>query len=232
MPRQIILSGHEETLKPAITELIALYQLLEDKDIGTVYSYPPENVTTNRRHEKPKVILFFKSPKPIKKENTRTDRRYEAYVSFRLMNETSETITKTEVETIAQRIKSVFATPPLSWNRGKLFCTYSDWSKGYQFQLIVSSKEEAKKLIKALLKIQGHTPNWAFMNSIENEEAEESFDETPGKKNILGQAVNNPVKRRKIRTLFAYALMYLPPKVDPVVLISIDGRHQNPVVKV
>lgn len=231
MPRQIILSGHEETLKPAITELIALYQLLEDKDIGTVYSYPPENVIANVRHEKPKVILFFKSPKAVKKING-TEKRYEGLFSFRIMTKVSQNITAADVQQIAQKIKSEFATPPLVWNRGKLLCSYTDWDKGYQFQLIVSSRDNAKKIIRSALKIQGHTPNWALMNTVENEEPEERFDETPGKINILGESVAKPVKRRAIKTLFSYAYLYLPPKVEPIVLVSVDSRHRNPIIKI
>lgn len=43
MATEVILSGNEETLKPIITQLIAMRQLLEDREIGQFMGYPIED---------------------------------------------------------------------------------------------------------------------------------------------------------------------------------------------
>jgi hypothetical protein len=63
----IILSGTEETLKPIITALIGVYQLLEDKDIGQFVGEPLiENVRATPHTSRLKLILSNVKHPPLK----------------------------------------------------------------------------------------------------------------------------------------------------------------------
>lgn len=115
-------------------------------------------------------------------------------ISIRLMNQTSETLTKQELITYANKVKQVFGTPPLHWDKGKDLASYTDKEKGYQLQLLVRNKADAKSLIENILDIQEHTPNWKYLNYKENDEPTEAFPTLPPTKSILGKT------RRMART--------------------------------
>ncbi|PAX52007.1 hypothetical protein [Brunnivagina elsteri] len=64
---EFILSGTEETLKPTITLLVAIYQMLEDRDIGQFVGQPlVENVQTMPHTSRLKLILSSVKSPPLK----------------------------------------------------------------------------------------------------------------------------------------------------------------------
>lgn len=226
--QKIVLAGPTELLKPMIVQTLTDYQLMEDKDIGTVYNFIPERVQ-NIRSFKPQIEIKFKQPKA---EKVKDKQLLSGQISFRIMNKESTTITDTDVMTLAQKIKAKFATPPFIWKKGKLMVSYSDWVKGYQIQLLVNNKTEGKRIIEQILDIQGHTPDWENMNLVLNEAPEKSFDETPKDKTILGKAEKQPTKRREGNVVFQYAQLFLSGREQPITLCDISHRWRNPIVKV
>jgi hypothetical protein len=225
---KIILAGPLELLKPTIVQTLANHRLIEDKDVGTVYNFTPERVQNIRSYQ-PEVVIKFLQPR---KEKAKDKNQLTGQISFRLANKKAETITDAEVLTIAQNIKAKFATPPFIWSKGKLLVSYCDWEKGYQFQLLVSSKIEAKRIIEQVLDLQGHSPQWEYLNLINNESPEKSFDETPKKKLILGKQEEQPVKRREGNVRFQYAQLFLCGREKPITLCDISHRWRDPIVKV
>ncbi|WP_235526643.1 hypothetical protein [Nostoc piscinale] len=85
------------------------------------------------------------------------------------MNESSETITRSDAERLAREIKTVFATPPFTWNKGKFKCTYTDKERGYELKLLVTSKAEGERIIKAVLSIQNHPFDRDYLQYIDND---------------------------------------------------------------
>ena len=225
---KIILAGSTEILKPVIVQTLANHRLIEDKDVGTVYNFTPERVQNIRSYQ-PQVEIKFLQPR---KEKEKDKEQLKGRISFRLANKTSENITDTDILTLAQKIKAKFATPPFVWKKGKLRVSYCDWDKGYQLQLLVSSKIEAKRIIEQILDLQGHSPEWEFMNVIANEAPEKSFDDTPKKKTILGKQEEQPVKRREGNVHFQYAQLFLAGREKPINLCDISHRWRDPIVKV
>ncbi len=65
------------------------------------------------------------------------------------MHEESSKITEAELKAIAQKTKSEFGgKPAFTWSKGKYLATYVDKNNGYQFQLLVSSKQVGKSLVE------------------------------------------------------------------------------------
>ncbi|RUT07279.1 hypothetical protein DSM106972_025400 [Dulcicalothrix desertica PCC 7102] len=63
---EIILSGTEETLKPVITLLIGIFQMIENRDIGDIVAMPvPEYVRANPLTTKLCITYFSKKEPPF-----------------------------------------------------------------------------------------------------------------------------------------------------------------------
>lgn len=105
-------------------------------------------------------------------------------ITFRLMNETSQTISDGKLRTLAASIRNKFWT--YSFNKGKIKCTYKDASKGYKLSINALSKEEGIALIQDVLSIQGHSIEDKKLNVIDRPRM--TSDNTPGAKTILGKS--------------------------------------------
>jgi hypothetical protein len=152
-------------------------------------------------------------------------------VSLRLMNETTDTLTKTESLVIANKIKSLFSTAlPFHWKRGKELFSYIDQSKGYYFQLLCFNETEAKKVIEQVMDIRSHTPEWKLLNKKTNDEPVTSYPTIPITKTILGKPYKQP-RRRPVGTVyFTHAVLHIHGKPNPVVLVDPDKKFQGALV--
>lgn len=106
----------------------------------------------------PQVKLFFME------DADETDKLYypiRSEITFRLMDETENTITEAKAKVIANRIKTNFcAGNGFRWKRGKETWLYHDMRRGYRLKLFVWNEVEAKRVIEQVLDIQQHTPDW------------------------------------------------------------------------
>lgn len=119
-----------------------------------VYGMPTTELQVIRRF-KPQIQLHFMQDSKRNYEISKSPAI--GQISFRLMNETSESITRGEVERLANAIKREFmALNGYVWSKGRLMATYTDREKGYQLQLLCYNESEAKTLIGKVLGIQNH----------------------------------------------------------------------------
>lgn len=156
-----------------------------------------------QRKYKPKITLYFnnKGYDPNKKNEL-----IEGEISFRLMNESSTSITQTELERYATKIKNLFTSPSkFIWHKGRTMASYTDWDKGYQLQLLVTNEAEAKRIVEQVLDIQSHTPDWKFLNINENSEPAERYPVNPGNQTILGKSREKTKQRPVEDVKFRYA---------------------------
>ena len=177
------------------------------------------------RNSKPKVTLFFS-------ENYEDiEQGYSPVtgtIGFRLMNGIS---TDAELKQIARRIKSIFSTEEeRKWKKGKLICSYSDWLSGYQLQLYVRRKENAKSLVNKILSIQGHAPDWTNFQTKENEASSEAYPTIPVNEVELGRLRKMPRRRPVATVVFRYAIVKMPRLSHPICLLDYSGRWANPLV--
>lgn len=223
MTNRILLSGRSEMLKPIITELLAFRQIIDEKDVGTIYAYT-NDLNSVRRKGKPKVSLFFSEDTSFNKLKPRKNvsegrRRQEGLICFRLMNETTQSFSKANGTALGNRIKAIFgANGGFVWNKGKTMYSYCDWDMGYQFQLLCKTEIEAKRIVTATLSLQNHTADWKNFNSQENNQESIKYPENPGTHTVMGETLALPKERPIVDVRFQYGCITLDGVKDPITL--------------
>ena len=184
----------------------------------------------SRRKFKPQITLFFQE------DFTDVELGYSPItgeISFRLMTETSQSLTESELRTYATKIKTLFTTGNgFVWQKGKEFCSYTDWEKGYQLQLLVRSKTEGRRIVEQVLDIQSHTPDWDKFNHQQNEAPSSAYPTNPGNQSILGRSRKKARKRPIADVRFQYALIKLDGLPNPIPLVDRSGIFLNPLERV
>lgn len=226
----IYLRGTPKELRPVITQLMAMYQLLETKDVGTIYAYT-NDLESVKRIGKPKVTLFFLEDTNFN-DKARPDnipsgrRRTEGVIRFRLMDESTQTFSKSNGATLGTRIKEVFgANNGFVWSKGKTLYNYNDWERGYQFQLLCRTKTEAKRIITAVMSLQNHTPDWKRLYENENDQEASTYPELPGNQIVMGETIPIPRSRPNVQVRFQYAYTKLDGVLEPINLY--DRTHKR-----
>lgn len=193
------------------------------------YSIPITSFDQQRKY-KPQITLKFNS-KPYEGAN---DYDYiEGEISFRLMDKDANTITKAQIEAYATKIKNKFAVPSLfTWNKGRKMVSYCDWDKGYQLQLLVTTEAEAKRIVEAVLDIQGHTPDWKKLNVGSNSEETEAYPATPGNQTILGKTRQKPKRRPVVDVKFRYATLTIQGYGRGINLVDASYSRANAIERV
>ncbi len=209
----------------ALLRLLLYYDIIKENDAATVgYNVPFQSVIEQVRG-RPQVCLKF-----IQRYTDLPDGESPVVseLSFRLMDETSQSMTPAKAEALARKIKTLFGTGTgFRWARGKDMFTYSDAKRGYFLQLLVQSRSEGRRIVEQVLDIQGHTPDWKNANYKENEEKTEAYPNTPPTEVIYGRSRRLP-KRRPVCTLtFRVAFLHIDGLPNPIVLLDGSGYYRT-----
>lgn len=191
-----------------------------------MYGIPIEEFQAERKF-KPQVILFFQEkPQDVEPGFAPLTGR----ISFRLMDEKSETITEAKAKTLANKIKLKFSgSTPYVWRKGKFLISYTDKPNGYQLQLLVRDKSEAKRIIGDCLEMTGTSVDWEKMNTIENESAASRYPVLPPQQTIYGKMKRLPRARPVGDVVFQYAILHVWGIPEPIILVDRSGLSQNPL---
>lgn len=224
----IAIGGQEELVKSQVVQAMTTYQIMREKDVGYIYGHNPEEAETSRKY-KPDVVLLFGEKRD--KNTPKGKRLLTGRISFRIMNKDSETITEAEIQTLATKVKAKFGTPAYKWNKADKRYSYTDWDKGYQMSLLVSSEVEARRIIEQVLDLQSHSPDWKLMNKCSEPVIARST--TKGEKRlILGQQVEQKIIGKAGVVEYQKALLYLDGlKGKPIILHDLTGKHRKVIVR-
>ncbi|MEH2377610.1 MAG: hypothetical protein V7K27_01715 [Nostoc sp.] len=192
-----------------------------------VYGIPWFEIQSERTF-KPQVKLCFLEPYDFEIHGSESTPQLEGEITFRLMHESSETISRSDAETIARKIKSVFATPPFIWHKGHFKCTYFDIERGYELKLLVPSKTEGERIIRAVLEIQEHPFERDFLQFIDNDR---TYSTSPGTHRVYGRTVKKFIKRRTTQIKFRFAQLLIWGKQNPVNLVATSGSRLRSVIE-
>ncbi|WP_009631021.1 hypothetical protein [Synechocystis sp. PCC 7509] len=233
MTGRILLKGNSKLLKPIITEVMAINQLLNNLEIGEGGSR--SEMHPNRRF-KPQIRLHFLEDTDFKQVGSNPStyqglRRSEGRLTFRIMNETSETISKSELTRIATSIKNIFGSNGgYVWTKGKELYTYADWDKGYQLQVLARSSAQPRDLVTKILSLQNHTPEWIWLTKSGSESESERYPELIQTKTILGEQVKLPKVRPLVDVRFSYADARVHSLIHPIMLFALKGNKMGALV--
>jgi hypothetical protein len=231
MSNKIVLAGNKNLLKPIITELLAFHQLLEQKDIGTFYG-SIDGRENFRRKGKPKVTLYFLEDSNFNKKAPPNNvpegrRRQEGIIRFRLMDETTQSFSKANGTALGTKIKEVFGSNGgFVWQKGKTMYSYTDWERGYQFQLLCKTETEAKRITSAVHSLQNHTPDWNYFNTVKNDQEITKYPENPGNQVVMGETMPIVQLRPIVDVRFQYGYIKLDGVKEPITLY--DRKNKRP----
>lgn len=195
-----------------------------------VYGTPIGTLDTRRKY-RPQIFLYFlEDEEDLTAENA--GNRTQGEITYRLMNETSESISQTELISIANKIKLQFgAGNGFLWRKGKDLASYTDKDNGYQFQLLVRSKTDAKELITKLLETNSDTPSWQYLSYKEADDPDVSYPNVSGTQRILGKTKKKPRVRPVVSVRFRTAYCNLWGLSTPIVLYDKSFRFLDALVE-
>lgn len=154
-------------------------------------------------------------------------------IAFRLMDESSDSMTRTKAEILANRIKTNFAANNgFRWHKGWHMAQYKDPKKGYHLQLYVFDRGEAKRVIEQVLDIQGHSPDWGLFQFNERDNPASQFPTIPGTERIYGKIRRKPRRRPRAYVRFRSAELHLHGLPKAIILLDRTNRNRQAVVKV
>ncbi len=226
---EIILTGRPTELKPAISLIMAISQLQAmQREYFEEISASLRKPDIPRRTGHPLISLYFKEDKYEVAKKKAKDSKYKearAEISFRLMAKTEKTITQKDLEQLGKLIKSKFAIPPFTWDKGKELSAYTDPKLGLALQLWVKNKQEGKRLVEQILDCIKKSPDWEKFNHKINEMPLKRFDPTPGKEIILGKSIDLREERPQVQVKFVNAQINIPKLRKPIYLVDLSNRH-------
>lgn len=233
MEEKIVLQGTKKELMQIIPQMTAMYQLLDTLDLES--GYTKENIFPERKYY-PLIRLHFIQDSDFKpgtnQPKGRGRNRTKGKLSFRLMDETTETITEANLTALGQRIKQVFGeNNGYVWRKGKEMYCYADWSKGYQLQILARSEVQAKDLVTKILSLQNHTPIWKYMTKSENLAEAEAYPNIPETKVILGEQTTLPLNRANVEVRFIYTDARISPLTRPILIYDRRGKRAKALIK-
>jgi hypothetical protein len=221
----LVLVGKPDQLKPALTTILAIAQLLDElREYKTPPAYKP------KRANKASIRLHFKESKSSYIKAGR-NYPYRGEISFRLMDVDPKMITETMLQNATRKIIDLFAKPPFQWHKGKEMSSYTYWEDGYQLQLLVKDYTEGKRVVEQVLDIRGKSPDWEYMSHEKNSAPQVAYKDTPKQVTILGKSVEQPVERPVVTVQFDYADIYIPGLRKPIILCDLSGRRE-PLVQI
>lgn len=136
---EIILSGTEETLKPIITLFLALYQLIDNRDVGDIVALPvPEYVRANPLTTKLCITYFAKKEPPY--YSKKKDKIIK--VTYNIPDVKHKALKWEAIKNVAGGANGY------QWGR---FKATANLSNGRQMQIHGGNAEVAEKRLKELL---------------------------------------------------------------------------------
>jgi hypothetical protein len=215
-----------DTATMTLIRLYLFYEVLGygKKRLARVYGVPDtrfeEDVTT-----RPQIFLYFSQDGSAVPDGAD---KVDMECSFRLMDETSSTITPAKVLPLARKIKELFldANKGIVHGKGKFIVYYRDKELGYDLRIRSINENEGVELIKKILSIRNHTYD-----------SNKKTLSTPTKNSVNTQTATSTVygKQRKSKrwrptanVRFRYAYLHVDGLRDDVYLV--DTTSQNAAI--
>ncbi|BAZ36966.1 hypothetical protein NIES4101_28870 [Calothrix sp. NIES-4101] len=220
----------KDTVDMTILRMYLFYEILgySKKRLGVFYGMP--SLEFQEKFEgRPQVFLYFTQDKESIPDRLNP---VTAEISFRLMNETSQTMTEAKALTLANASKREFIEngKGIYFAKGKDIVSYIDKQNGYQLKIFSLNEKEGEKIIKNVLAVRGHPFDASKMSvSIPKRT---SVSVAKGTKLVYGKQRKNRRWRPSARVRFRQAYMYIHGLDEIVPLVDTGGQWVDALVKV
>jgi hypothetical protein len=188
-----------------------------------IYGIPIEDYNQTFKHRPQITLMFVEDARDVDPEYEPCTGR----ISFRLINETSTTLTETDLKAKARKIKELFVTPRFKWRKGKEIYSYKDRVKGYEFIVYARTETDAKALIEQVLDIQTDTPDWDLLTRSNAVNETSAYPTNPGSQTILGKSRKKPRKRPIADVYFTGAVCTVHGLRKPIPLVDLTYSHPD-----
>jgi hypothetical protein len=171
---------------------------------------------------KPNVTLYFsEDPDQVMPDKNPV----RAEISWRLMDETSQSMTEAKAEALARKIQTEFGVgSAYRWRKGRVKVTYRDRAKGYDFRLLAYSEAEAREVISKVLQVN----NDPFVDDfVSIHESRASFPTNPGNQLVYGKQRPKPVRRPITYVRFVRATLTMHGLHKGITLLDRTGYYQG-----
>lgn len=193
--------------------------------------HPPMYTMPTDRYQQsvkfaPQVTLYFKEDLEDVEEGYSP---LDAEISFRVMDETSNSMTEAKARTLANKIKTEFASGGgYRWHKGRTKLSYRDKENGYQFSVNAFSDSEGKQVIDKVLDLQNHVIDLDLLSIATLGDNPPTI---PPNEFIYGKSRRTARRRPVGYVRFIYADLHLWGIPNPITLIDRSGRRKNPLVQ-
>ena len=201
---------------------IFLYEVMQIHLQQNHYGIPIDTVQESKTF-RPQVHLFFRQDASATANGRRA---IEGQVSFRLINETSESLTEAKARTLAVKIKNEFTrNNGLIWKKGSKKYTYKDDAKGVDLRILAISETEGEKVIRAVLDVLDVT--------FDNDHFQEITPKRTSENNPAGTNLVYGKRRKKQRwrptanVRFRYAALTVHGMQNRIVLVDRTNTFYN-----
>lgn len=173
----------------------------------------------------PQVSLYFREDLDDVEEGYAP---IDAKISFRVQNETYQTFTPANAQSLANQVRSEFAPGQgYRWQKGRTKLSYRDKDKGYQFSVNAFSETEGRAVISKVLSLQSDTiDNSALTIS----KMADTPPIVPPAQMVYGQNRRLPRKRPVGFVRFRYAEAHIWGVPKPIILVDTTGRRPNALI--
>lgn len=180
------------------------------------------------KHKPHVTILFLQDHDDVEYG----DRPVEGQISFRLIDETTKSMTEAKLMTLANKITQKFGTGKgFVWQKGKDNYTYVDKELGHRHKVLVTNKVDAEEIIKKILDITNDPFKASLLRVNKAEDPNSAFPNNPGKQTILGKTHDKPRLRPVVKVRFFYAQIKLSGLPKPIILVDSTGYWSDALVK-
>ncbi len=191
-------------------------------DVYGIAAEPYQESVTLR----PQIHLFFTQDASAVPSDRR---RMEGQISFRLVNETSQTMTKTKAQTIANKIRQEFATPSnFLWKKGKLKLVYQEPEFGLNLSILAINENEGIQVIKRVVAIVNSTYKEDLLKI--SEPKRDSATNPQGTNLVYGKQRQKKRWRPTGNVRFRYALLSMDGMQNRIALVDTTRKYHDALV--
>ena len=211
----------KDSLNMTLIKMLTFRQLVEQSHlISNCYGIPIDSHQETFRF-RPQVHLFFRQDnsavgggrEPIKGQ-----------ISFRLINETSSTMTEAKAKLLATKIKNEFAiNNGYIWKKGKITCIYQDQEYGLKLKIYSLSEAEGKELINKVVDVIGAHYNNDYLRV---SEPKRNSENNPTTSSLIYGKLRKDVRWRPTANVrFRYASLNVHGMKHRIILVDRTNRY-------
>lgn len=190
-----------------------------------LYAIPTEDYQSRITYAyRPEVKLIFREDYSTFLAENKLQRA-RAEISWKLVNQTSATMSQGEAHSVALRIKEVFAEGKgFVWERGALQVTYRDPSHGVRFSLFAVSQTEATRVIETVLEVAEVAFDETLISVSKNSK---NYPVVPPNKEVYGKEVKDIRRRPLTDVRFYRAELHIYGLRSPVILVDMNNSGNS-----